>query len=204
MPHPVGIELDGSDDLEAALAELRRRRPDARAAVLKLDSGVSGLGNALVDPSRQSRDQGLDRGIALEDDEITLAEYLEALRAQGGIVEERIEGEGFASPSAQLRISPAGQVEVMSTHDQVLGGRHGHTYFGCHFPARPVATRSRSRWPLWTLAAASRATASSAERRSTSSPYARVVAPGGATPSRSKALPLWRHDAPLLRAHRPH
>jgi hypothetical protein len=35
----------------------------------------------------------------------------------------------------QLRISPARQVDIMSTHDQVLGGRHGHTYFGCHFPA---------------------------------------------------------------------
>jgi len=32
-------------------------------------------------------------------------------------------------------MSPAGQVDIMSTHDQVLGGPHGHTYFGCHFPA---------------------------------------------------------------------
>ena len=32
-------------------------------------------------------------------------------------------------------MSPTGQVDVMSTHDQVLGGLHGHTYFGCHFPA---------------------------------------------------------------------
>jgi hypothetical protein len=34
-----------------------------------------------------------------------------------------------------LRVSPSGQVDIMSTHDQVLGGPHGHTYFGCHFPA---------------------------------------------------------------------
>jgi len=32
-------------------------------------------------------------------------------------------------------MSPAGQVDIMSTHDQVLGGPHGQTYFGCHFPA---------------------------------------------------------------------
>ena len=37
----------------------------------------------------------------------------------------------------QLRIRPAAQVDIMSTHDQVLGGLHGHTYFGCHFPADP-------------------------------------------------------------------
>ena len=38
----------------------------------------------------------------------------------------------------QLRLSPAGQVDIMSTHDQVLGGPHGQTYFGCHFPADPA------------------------------------------------------------------
>jgi hypothetical protein len=34
-------------------------------------------------------------------------------------------------------MSPAGQIDIMSTHDQVLGGPHGQTYFGCHFPADP-------------------------------------------------------------------
>ena len=52
-------------------------------------------------------------------------------------MEERIEGEDFRSPSVQLRMSPAGQVDIMSTHDQILGGAHGQTYFGCHFPADP-------------------------------------------------------------------
>ena len=52
-------------------------------------------------------------------------------------MEERIEGEDFRSPSVQLRMSPAGQVDIMSTHDQILGGANGQTYFGCHFPADP-------------------------------------------------------------------
>ena len=52
-------------------------------------------------------------------------------------MEERIEGEDFRSPSAQLRISPSGQVEILSTHDQILGGPHAQTYFGCRFPADP-------------------------------------------------------------------
>jgi hypothetical protein len=34
-------------------------------------------------------------------------------------------------------MSPAGQVDIMSTHDQVLGGANGQTYFGCQFPADP-------------------------------------------------------------------
>src|SRR5262249_39965972 len=66
---------------------------------------------------------------------------MEALDAGGGIVEEMIDGDVFRSPSVQLRISPAGAVDVMSTHDQVLGGANGMTYFGCYFPADPGDAR---------------------------------------------------------------
>jgi hypothetical protein len=41
------------------------------------------------------------------------------------------------SPSVQLRISPAGVVEVLSTHDQILGGPQNQIYLGCRFPAHP-------------------------------------------------------------------
>ena len=133
VPHPIGLDVGGTDDLPAALHELRARSPEARGAVLKLDRGVSGLGNALVDLELALRD--LHLAIELEDEELSVEQYLAALDLEGGIVEERIQGEAFRSPSVQLRLSPAGQIDVMSTHDQVLGGLHGHTYFGCHFPA---------------------------------------------------------------------
>ena len=133
VPHPVGLDVRGTDDLPAALRELRDRSSEARAAVVKLDRGVSGLGNALLDLDSAERD--LASAVTLEDEEITVEEYLAALDDQGGIVEERIEGDDFRSPSVQLRLSPAGQVDIMSTHDQVLGGKHHQTYFGCHFPA---------------------------------------------------------------------
>ncbi|HSI98651.1 MAG TPA: peptide ligase PGM1-related protein, partial [Gaiellaceae bacterium] len=133
VPHPAGLEVDGKRELAGALRDLRRRRPDARGAVLKLDRGVSGLGNALIDLA--AADGDLRRAIELEDPDLAVNDYLGALDDQGGIVEEHIEGEDFRSPSVQLRISPAGQVDIMSTHDQVLGGPHAQTYFGCHFPA---------------------------------------------------------------------
>jgi hypothetical protein len=135
VQHPVGLDIRGADDLAAALEELRRRSPAARAAILKLDLGVSGLGNALVDLEAAARD--VRSALELEDETIDLDHYLSLLDEQGGIVEERIEGEDFRSPSVQLRVSPSGQVDIMSTHDQVLGGAHGQTYFGCHFPADP-------------------------------------------------------------------
>jgi hypothetical protein len=103
--------------------------------VLKLDLGVSGLGNALLDLDAARRD--LRAAIELEDHEMDVEQYLALLDEQGGIVEERIEGDDFRSPSVQLRMSPAGQVDIMSTHDQILGGANGQTYFGCRFPADP-------------------------------------------------------------------
>jgi hypothetical protein len=133
VPHPEGLEIDGRRDLPGALRELRSRSPDIRRAVVKLDRGVSGLGNAIVDLT--AAHGAMLAALELEDPELTADEYLEALDGEGGIVEERIEGEVFRSPSVQLRMSPAGQVDIMSTHDQVLGGPHGQTYFGCHFPA---------------------------------------------------------------------
>ena len=132
---PAGLDVRGTDDLADALSELRGRSPSATSAVLKLDLGVSGLGNALLDLDAAHRD--LRDAIELEDEEIEVEQYLALLDEQGGIVEERIEGEDFRSPSVQLRVSPAGQVDIMSTHDQVLGGANSQTYFGCHFPADP-------------------------------------------------------------------
>ncbi|MDH3770816.1 MAG: peptide ligase PGM1-related protein, partial [Nitrospirota bacterium] len=45
------------------------------------------------------------------------------------------EGQGKRSPSAQYRIDPLGGLEVISTHDQVLGGTAEQVFLGCRFPA---------------------------------------------------------------------
>jgi hypothetical protein len=37
----------------------------------------------------------------------------------------------------QLQITPLGEVQVVSTHDQILGGAGGQSYLGCRFPAHP-------------------------------------------------------------------
>jgi hypothetical protein len=66
----------------------------------------------------------------------TPAAYFDKLAKMGGIVEEFIEAEEKLSPSAQLRISPRGDVLAISTHDQILGGPSGQVFLGCRFPAR--------------------------------------------------------------------
>jgi len=130
--HARGFDVGGERDVVRALREL-----DGGKAILKLDRGVSGLGNALVDIRRALDHGALAGAIELEDTEGFVADYLAAIADQGGIVEQLIEGDDLRSPSAQLRISPSGQVDILSTHDQVLGGPNGQTYFGCRFPADP-------------------------------------------------------------------
>jgi hypothetical protein len=61
--------------------------------------------------------------------------YLAAFEKNGGIVEGRITGEALTSPSVQMRALPDRTVELLSTHDQVLGGASGQKYLGCIFPA---------------------------------------------------------------------
>jgi hypothetical protein len=53
----------------------------------------------------------------------------------GAIAEAFVEGEIKRSPSVQGRITPTGEVEILSTHDQILGGPDGQIYLGCRFPA---------------------------------------------------------------------
>ena len=137
VPHARGFEVSGERDVLTAIRELRSGNTLLRTAVVKLDRGVSGLGNALVDVGAVVAGDRLEPALELEDAELSAADYLRELADQGGIVEERIEGADFRSPSVQLRLSPSGQVEILSTQDQVLGGPHGQTYFGCRFPADP-------------------------------------------------------------------
>lgn len=105
---------------------------------MKLDESVSGFGNAVVD-LRGARDSAeihrRVRRLSPENQALDPDGYLEALERDGGIVEERIIGDDFCSPSVQVRASPEGGTEVLSTHDQILGGPTGQVYFGCKLPS---------------------------------------------------------------------
>lgn len=149
VKHPLGVEnLHSADEVVEALASLRRQRPSIRQVIIKHNEGVSGHGNAVIDlhglPAPSGVEYSLDERAALaerlramryEDESITYAWYMETLASHGGVIEERIAGDEFRSPSAQLRITPLGEVELLSTHDQLLGGPSGQSYLGAVFPA---------------------------------------------------------------------
>ena len=156
VEHPFGAEdLHSVDDVVDAVLELHASRPDAQWAMVKLNEGVSGSGNALVDlaglPGGQGDPDGGDatatlraavtarvRAMQLESSKIEIEAYLRRLAERGGIVEERVVGDEVRSPSVQLRVTPLGELEILSTHDQILGGPSGQRYLGARFPADPA------------------------------------------------------------------
>jgi len=141
---PPGFEdCNGELDVINSLTALKMNNPDLDKAVVKLNDGFSGEGNAVFSyegapdfPYLQlwigevlpSRLQIVAKGLYYGD-------FMEKMELTGGIVEGFVDGSEKAFPSVQCRISPGGETDVISTHDQVIGGPNGHVFLGGHFPA---------------------------------------------------------------------
>jgi hypothetical protein len=155
VPHPMGREdLASEDDLVRAIVEMRREKPTLRRVVIKLNEGVSGTGNANLDvsalatPGSAGEAEAVRRALPkmrFELESLAYPRFLEKLAEREGIVEERIEAEEIRSPSVQLRVTPLGDIELLSTHDQLLGGASGQSYLGCRFPADEAYASTISR-----------------------------------------------------------
>lgn len=141
---PDGFErLRDADDIAGALAALRQRDPALAKAVVKLEEGASGEGNAVFRFDGAPAGDGLEAWVrgrlpnALE--YVAPGEcwetYLSSYERMGGIVEAWVPGDEKRSPSVQLRVDPLGDVETISTHDQVLSGPSGQVFVGSTFPA---------------------------------------------------------------------
>ena len=140
---PAGFE-DLADEaaIADALAELKAREPGLRRAVVKLDEGFSGEGNAIFDFTEAPQGRALRTWIAerlprlsFEADGMDWDAYRAKLADMGAVVETFVEGAEKRSPSAQYRVEPDGTLDMVSTHDQVLGGPSGQIFLGCEFPA---------------------------------------------------------------------
>ena len=148
VPHPPGSELVFDlASLAEATADLWEQHPGLERCVVKLNEGFSGEGNALLElaplqlqeHSAPQRRQLLRQ--TLEQLPMPAPAWRELMARQGALVEAWLQGgEALRSPSVQGIIHPGadgrpGAVEVLSTHEQVLGGPSGQTYLGCSFPA---------------------------------------------------------------------
>lgn len=138
MPHPAGSEdLHDVGEIVEALLSLHARRPGIRRALLKLNEGFSGEGNARFEypPIVHRSSVGDALKVLKLTTDLPVREYLSRFERGGGVVEEMIEATYVRSPSVQLRINPRREVILASTHEQILGGPGGQVFLGCLFPA---------------------------------------------------------------------
>ena len=142
---PDGFErLRDAGDIAEALTTLQDRDPAIRKAVVKLNEGFSGEGNALfsyqgIDGSSHEERRKQIRGRLPQLRFVAPSETWEGFEEKylemGGVVEAFVEGENKESPSSQNRVNAAGEAQPISTHDQVLDPESGQIFLGCTFPA---------------------------------------------------------------------
>jgi len=141
---PDGYEdLRTKHDVVTALATLKRKNPALRKAVVKMNEGFSGDGNAIYYYLDIPVDDKLEQAIAVSlpknfktvAKDVSETLFFEKFALMGGIVEVFIEGDIKMSPSAQCVINPDKRIDIVSTHDQLLGGDDGQIFMGAIFPA---------------------------------------------------------------------
>ena len=144
VPHAAGYEdLTTIGQVVEAICKIRAEKPVKRV-IVKLNEGVSGEGNATIEleglpepGSAQEPDAVAAklRKMQLEKADLKFKTYVEKLAHRGGVVEEMLQAEEVRSPSVQMRVTPLGELQILSTHDQLLGGPRGQSYLGAKFPA---------------------------------------------------------------------
>lgn len=140
---PGAEDLKTFDDIVHAVAALKDMYPHLKKAVIKLDDGFSGEGNAIIKYPEKlgNKDmynwihKNLLKKIVPVAKDLSVELFMEKFKQMGGIVEGFIEGEGKKSPSVQCRINPLGEITVISTHEQILSGEDNQVFVGAHFPA---------------------------------------------------------------------
>ena len=150
VPMPEGFEdLKSADDIVDCCLELWKRKPHLKRLVIKINEGFSGEGNAIMpldclegvtDPkeAREILAKEIPLRARYQAPGMNWEGFLRKFVEMEGIVEEFLEGDPKESPSVQLRITPLGESQLISTHDQKLGGPDGQVFIGCSFPASPV------------------------------------------------------------------
>jgi hypothetical protein len=144
---PEGFEdLNTKEDIVKALVALKKNNPALRKAVIKMNDGFSGDGNAIYtypavpvdDLLEKNIDESFLQRLKTVSNDVSKELFFEKFQGMGGIVEVFLEGDIKMSPSVQCVITPARQIDIVSTHDQLLGGDDGQVFLGAIFPASEV------------------------------------------------------------------
>lgn len=151
---PDGFEdLSSERDVAEAIVELYFQKPSVRRAVVKINEGFSGEGNAIfkfgdllnIEPQAANRQKALDyvlkalpSQLKMQAPRLSYESFMGKYQEMAGVVEEFLEGIQKESPSVQTRLVPGPQAQIISTHDQIMGGDDGQVFLGCRFPAAPA------------------------------------------------------------------
>jgi hypothetical protein len=135
IPVPNGrSDLWSLAEVEAAAQSLSGPDGAPPRALIKLNDSFSGLGNVAVEipapgaPITEARTEFSAPGESWPS-------FARKIAERGAVVEELLSGAEMASPSVLVEVSAGGGVEVVATHDQILGGPTDQVYLGCRFPA---------------------------------------------------------------------
>lgn len=151
IKHPRGASnIRYIGDVARELLALVQQDTGLKKAALKHNHSISGYGNAVIDltelqsvlagapeidnPFRRWVSDSLPRWTRLVHERQNWDSYLERLQLEGGVLEEFVDGDPC---SVQVRIDLDGSVDVIGTHEELLGGVNRQTYIGCRFPAHP-------------------------------------------------------------------
>jgi hypothetical protein len=147
---PGAEDLKSEADLIEAIDGLWEEHDGIERMVVKQNSGFSGQGNAILDLSalravspksgagRAAREQALAHALPkmrFVDPRLTWETFMEKFEREGGVVEAFVDNKDKRAPSCQLRISPEGSLDAISTHDQLVEGVDGQIYAGGRFPS---------------------------------------------------------------------
>jgi hypothetical protein len=142
---PDGIENVADEaGIVQALMALKQKNIGLQKAVVKMNDGFSGEGNAIfcygqIDVHQPNAAheilERLRHHLKIVAVQLQYEEFMHKFSLIGGVVEAFVDGDVKTSPSVQCRINPVGSIDIISTHDQVMGGESGQVFEGAAFPA---------------------------------------------------------------------
>jgi hypothetical protein len=151
---PGSAYLKNYQELTASMAKLMKDYPTYKRLVVKLDQGAAGRGNCVFDVEGFLEKNDIEISVKTPNDKLaalihkkfkqhckfeleneTFEHYVKEFNRIGGIAELYVDGKIKYSPSVQLSISTGGIPNIVSTHEQILGGNEKQKYLGCAFPS---------------------------------------------------------------------
>ena len=154
VPYPLGVEnLTSIDDVIDAIVDVRGRKPVGRAGAREAQRRRLRRGQRAGRPRRGARAgrrrrarRSAPRSTPCSSSSRT---YLRRVRREARRARRRRRGADpghrLQEPERAAAGHAARRVELLSTHDQLLGGKSGQSYLGLRLPRRTRSTRPRSR-----------------------------------------------------------